>query len=652
MSVDFDEETSVLFQAATLCRTDIISKVISGYRAKGLDELSIANQVSSIRPEDGFTPLHIAAAAGHNDVIRALLQVGADLTIQSHPINHEKGKLPYELATSSAVKAFNISFFEQVALGNVNKIERFLKGGIPTNIVDGSATNDSPLHWACSFNNLEVAKLLIKHGCDVNLCNSIGQTPLFIACKVGNCDLIELLISEGAVNIKDVNGLYPKDLLKESSDSKIVSLLESLPKLATISSDKSQSVETNGIDHKNGIDIPFEPLVERVDNNEINLDRPQLVLWPPVQVQHYLSNHPLELNTFENLLICVANVEIDIFPLLTWSGLMDTLDRIGFTAQVKRSPVDAKIRLNINSYICPKRHHYEISITSKDISITANDSTSLLYAVQTFVQLLNLQCVIKITNSNNKIVKIPSIYIQDWAEIPNRGILWSYRSHARSNTAYMRDTVELLSKLHINMLFLTIDTTHDTDSDIDNQPTTKIYALDEVCRRHAVELIPTVNITSIHQKLPKETLNNFSCDLLALFLLYEEDKISSELNENSDKNVIVTACINSCTDLFTEIKARGFHTIVLIPSSWVSSIIDIQTLALTAGLHVTITVLDDVLPSRLFIKPLILLEEFITTVANYTSTVSKKSLSISIVPVFVDSDFLYPSILSKDSLPT
>ena len=40
---------------------------------KKMDETEIINVLSSIRGDDGATPLHIASKHGHNDVIRALL---------------------------------------------------------------------------------------------------------------------------------------------------------------------------------------------------------------------------------------------------------------------------------------------------------------------------------------------------------------------------------------------------------------------------------------------------------------------------------------------------------------------------------------------------------------------------------------------------
>ena len=51
-------------------------------------------------------------------------------------------------------------------------------GGVPVAIVDGSKLADSPLHWACSFGNDDVAAELLAWGCDPNLTNSDLQVSI------------------------------------------------------------------------------------------------------------------------------------------------------------------------------------------------------------------------------------------------------------------------------------------------------------------------------------------------------------------------------------------------------------------------------------------------------------------------------------------
>jgi hypothetical protein len=89
----------------------------------------------------------------------------------------------------------------------------------------------------------------------------------------------------------------------------------------------------------------------------------------------------------------------------------------------------------------------------------ASDSTALLYAVHTFVQIIQLHSDFTTSEDYtvNKIL-IPPMKIIDWPDVPNRGVAWSYRNTARATSASMKSLVRLFSSLRINQLYLTIDT--------------------------------------------------------------------------------------------------------------------------------------------------------------------------------------------------
>ena len=63
----------VLFHASSIGRTDVVQNAIGALRSSGASEQELLALISTGRPEDDATPLHLAAAAGHSDVIRYLL---------------------------------------------------------------------------------------------------------------------------------------------------------------------------------------------------------------------------------------------------------------------------------------------------------------------------------------------------------------------------------------------------------------------------------------------------------------------------------------------------------------------------------------------------------------------------------------------------
>jgi len=60
------------------------------------------------------------------------------------------------------------------------------------------ATGDTPLHVACSWGDIEAARLLLDAGAEVNAIGDIGRTPLFDALSSENVDLVKALVEAGA----------------------------------------------------------------------------------------------------------------------------------------------------------------------------------------------------------------------------------------------------------------------------------------------------------------------------------------------------------------------------------------------------------------------------------------------------------------------
>lgn len=65
---------------------------------------------------------------------------------------------------------------------------------------------NSVLHWACRMNDIELVKILLSSGAEINSTNKTDlHTPLFWAEKYGSAELCDLLIRSGASkNIKDI----------------------------------------------------------------------------------------------------------------------------------------------------------------------------------------------------------------------------------------------------------------------------------------------------------------------------------------------------------------------------------------------------------------------------------------------------------------
>ncbi|KAA0153200.1 hypothetical protein FNF29_03388 [Cafeteria roenbergensis] len=87
--------------------------------------------------------------------------------------------------------------------GSAAEVGRLLSEGAPVNWKHESMNQRSALERAAACGHLEVARLLLSHGADIEARDIFGQTPLVLAAKKGHLSIAELLLDAGAdVNAK------------------------------------------------------------------------------------------------------------------------------------------------------------------------------------------------------------------------------------------------------------------------------------------------------------------------------------------------------------------------------------------------------------------------------------------------------------------
>jgi ankyrin repeat protein len=93
--------------------------------------------------------------------------------------------------------------------GHVHLVRYLIQHGADANARDGEGLQ--AIHKACQFGNFEVVKALLDHGVEVeSLATDAAWTPLYYAAGSGDLDVIRLLISKGAdVNHEDVEEGIP-----------------------------------------------------------------------------------------------------------------------------------------------------------------------------------------------------------------------------------------------------------------------------------------------------------------------------------------------------------------------------------------------------------------------------------------------------------
>jgi ankyrin repeat protein len=140
------------------------------------------------KDEDGFTPLHLAAANGYKDIAELLLASKADIEAKD-----KSRSTPLHQAVASGAEHSDL-------------VEVLIAHKADVNAADTNGL--TPLHYATLADNGKVAELLLIHGAHPDIRDKVdGNTPLIIAAGKGYKDVVEVLLANGAdVNAADKMG--------------------------------------------------------------------------------------------------------------------------------------------------------------------------------------------------------------------------------------------------------------------------------------------------------------------------------------------------------------------------------------------------------------------------------------------------------------
>jgi hypothetical protein len=169
-------------------------------------------------------PLLVAYGLKDKDLIRSLLNFGADPSLKDTKEKKCLVELIYESKNESMLQLLSDSFMQTLVQNNVASARQYVQAGfdLNTNNVNGMRIsvpdNNSYLHWACMYSSEAIIRLLLESGASVKAVNKYGATPLHEAVirknnKEETLRIIETLLiyKSDAAHTKGTSGIY-KDL--------------------------------------------------------------------------------------------------------------------------------------------------------------------------------------------------------------------------------------------------------------------------------------------------------------------------------------------------------------------------------------------------------------------------------------------------------
>ena len=194
-----------------------------------------------VNRKQNMSPLYCALEAGQSEVAKLLIKRGAD-TSNSDTKSNTLAEVAAKYCSLDVVQLLSdnkeISFgkledgqtllISAICRQDFDSIPLLLEKGVDVNErnTPGDTALCCLLQFAPRSRAMEIAKLFLTHGADINTTNSRFQTPLQIACFRNYSKVAELLLDHGGeANVKNDHSLSPLHYATKNNNGKLVEML-------------------------------------------------------------------------------------------------------------------------------------------------------------------------------------------------------------------------------------------------------------------------------------------------------------------------------------------------------------------------------------------------------------------------------------------
>ena len=178
-----------------------------------------------------WRPIFHAGLRRHYDVVKYLIDSGADLAAHDGYAIHYAGEVPNNKDVVSLLIAYGgldahakpssetaRQFIYAVFLANVQRVNAMLRDNSKL-VQERYARGDTALHHATRNGDLEIVEQLVDAGADVNVTSDHAHFPLYCAAGHGHVETTQYLVEHGAdLQARLADGKTVVEWLKQYAD--------------------------------------------------------------------------------------------------------------------------------------------------------------------------------------------------------------------------------------------------------------------------------------------------------------------------------------------------------------------------------------------------------------------------------------------------
>lgn len=210
---------------------DFLEAVKAGDEEKVGYMLDLNPELLNAQSITGVSAPLLAIYYGHPDIEKLFDSRGREFDIfEAAAIGKEERVKEIIRDTPDQANAYAKDGFQPLGLasffGHTEVVKYLLSAGAEVNSTSKNENHVMPLHSSVARQNLEITRILLNHGADVNAAQADDFTPLHEAVQNGQVDMVQLLLDYGAdPGLCAANHLTAIDMARQRNDAVIENLL-------------------------------------------------------------------------------------------------------------------------------------------------------------------------------------------------------------------------------------------------------------------------------------------------------------------------------------------------------------------------------------------------------------------------------------------